>query len=1168
MDADEFHQSAGYCGTGDEYCGSSCVANCDYVGPVGECDIRRVVGYYEGWAPNRPCKAFWPEQIPSSVYTHLNYAFATIDPKTFAVMANNEREAGIMKRLVALKTTNPQMKVNIAIGGWAFNDPGSTATVFSDLAASKDNQNKFFASLLHFMSLYGFDGVDIDWEYPVDSDRGGRFADLKNFPSFMANLKEALNQGGATRELSLTLPTSYWYLQHFDIKGLEKSVDYFNYMSYDLHGTWDGKNQWSGAYLDSHTNLTEIEVAMDLLWRNNISPSKVVMGLAFYARAFTVADTSCTTPGCMFASGSDEGPCSGQTGILLNSEIDDIRTQYNVQPTLDKDAAVQILSWEDQWLTYDDSSTFKLKVDYVKDHCLGGVMVWAVSQDTSNGTYTEALSDHTPPMSAPHILLSVENTDGSLTLTKQDRKRQCTWVGCGEVCKSPYVAVFRGVGPGAGDGHSLMMDSVTCPTGQTHTLCCPEDHGVKCGWYTHNNGKCDSTCPSGTFEIGSVAKPDLCYNDDYQAACCTSGKDATLLYGTTTWSSFPGCDDGECPVYDDKKTKTLTSSSTGSGNAFCEYRDIYASLQEIVWQERKLCYDDTQSGKKWQNCKWHKDIGSIPDGVSGPWCRSACPAGTVRVAMGMAQPDDECDPASFKAFCCDDQYTVEKKYTNPQPHIFKDALDSYLVDGSCPSEASLTTRDVLVTDWDLFGPDSKGLVARSKTDAQSALFYLKPILAILFFVEATDYSPVQAANAAAWNTWVTAHKWSNLVMDTLGPFVQSLSETFEMGTEFVTQSILCRPGDWDQMVDNKEDSICSGDICDTDADPALCYGDDDDWLLQRRFSLDDFNNKEKTLLAKEPHKFKVWSANDDQWQEGLTYYHLGYPSAGDWDITSNVYKTTRSYESRVDCGNPFVFPQIKSGHTFATEHILEIQCVGLFFEAATKGTLGSKKTPQFRLLDSDFFLDEDAQGISAFNADVLNIDRAFYTGDPGESVSRKPSFRIMGALGSKTNNANFYILEAVVNGMKARIFGNKNLVEPTKWTKLTKDVTEPGRPLKAIKSAIAVWHYLADAEVDKSFGTIEANLRAVLQGIDDDYWREDILVPAWKEWWCDWTEYQFERSRTWIFKAIKDLRAVWTDEPDTDPARIMILNTLLQLEGYASAVVQFDNSKTFKKACT
>lgn len=648
--------------------------------------------------------------------------------------------------------------------------------------------------------------------------------------------------------------------------------------------------------------------------------------------------------------------------------------------------------------------------------CLGGVMVWAVSHDSPNSTYTEALGQYTPPVTEPQILLETSSSVDGLTLTKKNRMRQCTWIGCGEVCKSPYVAVARSVGPGADD--TLMVDSLTCPDGSLHTLCCPEDHGVKCGWYTHNNGKCDHTCPSGTFEIGSLARGGLCYNYDYQAACCTAGKDATTLYGTIAWSAFPECDDGGCPVLDDKKTKILANSTTGTGDGWCDSRE-QLGIAQFIWQERKLCYDDNQSGKKWSNCVWKNDIGLAWGDPGEGYCKSACPAGMTRVSMSMG---NDCKGLSVKSLCCDDEYFIEKTYTNPQPKLFSNALDSYLIDGSCATlvDSTLATRDILVTDWDRYGPGSK-LVQRDLKSSYAALEYIAPIFATLLIIEAAAYTAIQAANAESWDKWVTSHGWSGLVMDTLQPFVQGLSEVYEMGTSMVARSILCRPGDWNQLADGKEDSICSGDICDTDADPALCRDDDGEWLLQRRDGINDFNAAEQSLLSKEAHKFKIWSANDNDYIDGLDYYALGYPRAGEWDSQSTPYKRARTYENRQDCGNPFIFPRIKSGNTFATEHILEIQCIGLFFEAATKRKLGSSNPPTFKAIDAEFFIPMDHGGTGAFTADnILNL-ASLYTGDPGEGISSKPSFRIMGALGSKDNNANFYLLEDVVNGMKARV---------------------------------------------------------------------------------------------------------------------------------------------------
>jgi len=49
----------------------------------------------------------------------------------------------------------------------------------------------------------------------------------------------------------------------------------------------------SGSIVQAHTNLTEIQLAVDLLWRVNVDPSQVAMGFGFYGRAFTLSDSSC-----------------------------------------------------------------------------------------------------------------------------------------------------------------------------------------------------------------------------------------------------------------------------------------------------------------------------------------------------------------------------------------------------------------------------------------------------------------------------------------------------------------------------------------------------------------------------------------------------------------------------------------------------------------------------------------------------------------------------------------------------------------------------------------------------------------------------------------------------------------------------------------------------------
>ena len=106
----------------------------------------------------------FPEGIPSGAYTHLNFAFAFIDPVSFAVAPMSDSDIPLYTRFTGLKATDPSLQTWISIGGWSMNDPDQpTASTFSKLAGSREAQSAFFSSLLSFLTTYGFDGVDIDW---------------------------------------------------------------------------------------------------------------------------------------------------------------------------------------------------------------------------------------------------------------------------------------------------------------------------------------------------------------------------------------------------------------------------------------------------------------------------------------------------------------------------------------------------------------------------------------------------------------------------------------------------------------------------------------------------------------------------------------------------------------------------------------------------------------------------------------------------------------------------------------------------------------------------------------------------------------------------------------------------------------------------------------------
>lgn len=99
----------------------------------------------------------------------------------------------------------------------------------SKLAANNESRTAFINSLLTFLPQYGFQGVDIDWEYPVASERGGNPEDTQNLVYLVQEMHAAFK---GAYGISLTLAPDYWYLRYFDAKAMESSVDFFGFMAY------------------------------------------------------------------------------------------------------------------------------------------------------------------------------------------------------------------------------------------------------------------------------------------------------------------------------------------------------------------------------------------------------------------------------------------------------------------------------------------------------------------------------------------------------------------------------------------------------------------------------------------------------------------------------------------------------------------------------------------------------------------------------------------------------------------------------------------------------------------------------------------------------------------------------------------------------------------------
>ncbi|CAF5161498.1 unnamed protein product, partial [Rotaria sp. Silwood1] len=122
----------------------------------------------------------------------------------------------------------------ISVGGWTW------SSNFSDVALTNQSRSIFAASCVEFVQKYGFDGIDLQWVYPVSGGMSGNSERPEDTQNYVLLLEEIRRQLDAilnkTYLLTVDTGATTERIANLDLPGMAAHVDWFNVMTYDFHG--------------------------------------------------------------------------------------------------------------------------------------------------------------------------------------------------------------------------------------------------------------------------------------------------------------------------------------------------------------------------------------------------------------------------------------------------------------------------------------------------------------------------------------------------------------------------------------------------------------------------------------------------------------------------------------------------------------------------------------------------------------------------------------------------------------------------------------------------------------------------------------------------------------------------------------------------------------------
>ena len=412
---------------------------------------RKVIGYFPEWAYKAEERNYFnATDLQWDSLTHIQYSFGMIDGETNELTFGDRHAAieetfagmdlsyngevieldptlpyqGHFNVLQVMKRQFPDVKLLMSVGGWA----GSRN--FYTMLDTDEGIETFADSAVEFIRAYGFDGVDIDFEFPSSTSQSGNPDDFdlseprrdtinERYNVFMRVLREKLDaasqQDGEQYLLTAAVSASSWVLGGVASNEYANYLDFLSIMSYDFHGGWNNyvENQANiyGDPADRETAGMMLPV-LSLDWaykyyRGVLPPEKIIMGIPYYTRGWENVQG-----GTNGLHGTSNQPATGKYNVWADLDANGQQIPAGVNPLwhvlnlMEQDPNLE-LHWDEVgqvpyvwqnnekvFLTFENEQSIDARLQYIEENNMGGALIWVMDGDYGlNDNYVPGSTD-------------------------------------------------------------------------------------------------------------------------------------------------------------------------------------------------------------------------------------------------------------------------------------------------------------------------------------------------------------------------------------------------------------------------------------------------------------------------------------------------------------------------------------------------------------------------------------------------------------------------------------------------------------------------------------------------------------------------------------------------------------------------------------------------------